>query len=79
MADSVIDPTTTGDGTDSFDLSQVISDSEQTAAQAFTGYEQSQTALKQQQTTLQLSALNSSTYVTLAIILAAVIVVPRLL
>lgn len=79
MADSTTDPTTTGDGSDSFDIGGAISDGVDTAAQAFTGYEQQQTALKAQQTSLQLSALNSSTYITLGIILAAVLIIPKLL
>jgi hypothetical protein len=79
MADQVTDPTVTGDGTDSFDISQIITNGISSAAQVYAASQQQQAALQKQQISLQSQALNSSTYITLAVLLAAVILLPKLL
>ena len=82
MADAITDPTVTGNSDSSFGGDGITADittAVQTAGAAYASYQKSQTQLQQTQLGLQTQYLKSSTWITLALIIGAVIIVPRLL
>lgn len=82
MADAVTDPTVTGNSDSSFSGDGITADittAVQTAGAAFGAYQKSQTQIQQSQIGLQTQYLTSNTWITLGLIIAAVVIIPRLL
>lgn len=67
----VSDPTT-GSNNDSSFIGEVISDATKTASQVVSGYES-------QQTTLKLATISSSTVIMVAIVVAAILIIPAVM